>query len=104
MPEMKLAQFSQSELVEISDAIGHAIRHTLNDGDASQNEKKYGTLTLLQDAQAKILPVAFGFHPRETIWGPEQARRIVEIRRGQGLPDQATPFEREIWAATVSRR
>lgn len=96
--------FTQNELVEISDAIVQAIRKTLADGDASQDEKKYGTLTLLQEAQAKIMPVAFGFHPAETVWGAEQAKRIAEIRKQQGLPDKATDAERQMWAATVSRR
>ncbi|WP_018079188.1 hypothetical protein [Thiobacillus denitrificans] len=101
---MPSIDFSQSELVEISDAITEMIRKTLADGDAEMHEKKYGTLTLLQEAQGKIMPVAFGFHPDETMWGPEQTKRIVKVRQRQGLPDKATETERKMWAATVSRR
>lgn len=101
MPQLVL---SQSELVEISDAIAEMIRKTLADDDAEMHEKKYGTLTLLQETQGKIMPLAFGFHPEETVWGPEQAKHIVEVRRRQGLPDRATEGERQMWAATVGRR
>lgn len=44
-----------------------------------QNERKYGTLTPLKSAQAKIMPAAFGFHPDDTIWGPDQAKYVVQL-------------------------
>lgn len=101
---MSELNFSQSELVEISDAINEVITRLLGSGDPDQNEKKYGALTLLQSAQAKIMPAAFGFHPDDTIWGPDQAKRIADIRVKQGLPEQASAGEVTHWAATVTRR
>lgn len=50
MPELN---FTQSELVEISDAVNVVITRLLASGDSDQNEKKYGTLTLLRSAQGR---------------------------------------------------
>lgn len=36
--------------------------------------------------------------------GPDQAKRIAEIRAQQGLPEQAGAGEVAHWAATVTRR
>lgn len=101
MPELN---FTQSELVEITDAINEVIDRILASGDSDQYETKYGTLTLLQSAQAKIMPAAFGFHPDDTIWGPVQAKQIEAIRVQQGLPEEAGAGEVALWAATVTRR
>ncbi len=101
---MSELNFTQSELVEISDAINEVLARLLGSNDPSQDEKKYGTLTLLQSAQSKIMPAAFGFRPDDTPWGPEQAKRIEAIRTQQGLPEKATAGEIAHWAATVTRR
>lgn len=100
MPDLN---FSVPELAEISDAISLMIRETLADGDAEGYETKYGTLTLLQDAQAKILPVAFGFGPSDTSWAASQAEQIKSVRRAWGLPVEATDGERRVWASTLGR-
>lgn len=100
---MPSVEFSVPELAEISDAISLMIRKTLADGDADGHEKKYGTLTLLQEAQAKILPVTFGFTASDTSWAVEQAEQIKAVRRACGLPYEATDGERSVWAATLSK-
>lgn len=101
---MEQPKFSQIELVEIGDAISEVLTRLIETGDPEQHESKYGTLTLLHEAQAKLTPVAFGFSLDQTSWGPEREAEIVEIRRKQGLPDKATDVERAYWAATVAPR
>ncbi len=83
--------------MEISDAITHELDHHLDSGDPELLEQKYGTLTLLHEAQAKILPVAFNFTLADTDWGPQRAQRIAELRVGMGLPETPTPAERSGW-------
>lgn len=100
MPDLN---FSVPELAEIADAISLMIDKTLANGDTEGHEKKYGTLTLLQDAQAKILPVTFGFAPSDTSWAAPQAEQIKSVRRAWGLPDDATDGERRVWASTLGR-
>lgn len=90
-------EFSKGELIEISDAIVHELAHYLDSGDPEHHEKKYGTLTLLHEAQAKILPIAFGFTLYDTTWGPERAKRIAALRIEMGLPEIPTVAERSGW-------
>lgn len=90
-------EFTKSELIEISDAISHELDHYLDSGDHERHEKQYGTLTLLHEAQAKILPVAFGFTLDDTTWGPERAQRIAELRIQMGLKATPTAAERSGW-------
>ncbi len=94
MPTM---DFTGSELIEISDAISEVIRRRISENDKERDELKYGMLTLLYEAQAKILPVAFGFTHADTPWTAAQEAQIEAIRRQQGLPDKATVHERQGW-------
>lgn len=95
--------FTKSELVEISDVISAALDKYLVDGDPEQHERSYGTLTLLHEAQAKILPTIFKFSINDVPWGPARAEKIASIRVGQGLSAQATDEERRYWNSTVAR-
>lgn len=90
-------EFTRAELIEISDAISHKLSHYLDSGDPERHEKQYGTMTLLHEAQAKILPVAFNFTLDDTVWGPERAQRISELRSEMGLPKKPTAAERMGW-------
>ena len=95
--------FTKSELVEISDVISAALDKYLVDGDPEKHERSYGTLTLLHEAQAKILPAIFRFSINDVPWGPERAEKIASLRVGQGLPAQPTDEERCYWNSTVAR-
>lgn len=101
---MEYPTFSQIELVEISDAISEVLGRLITSGDPEKNESTYGTLTLLHEAQAKCLPVAFGFKLDDMPWGSEQAQQIAAIRVKQGLPEKPTVTERSRWASTVTAR
>jgi hypothetical protein len=90
-------EFTKSELIEISDAISATLDRYLADGDTERHEKQYGTLTLLHEAQAKIMPVAFRFTLDDTDWGPARAQRIAELRVEMGLPETPTEAERSGW-------
>ncbi|MDT3708143.1 MAG: hypothetical protein ROZ09_15075 [Thiobacillus sp.] len=92
-----LIEFTKSELIEISDAISATLDRYLSAGDTERHEKQYGTLTLLHEAQAKILPVAFSFTLADTAWGPERAQRIADLRIEMGLPATPTEAERSGW-------
>lgn len=89
--------FSRSELIEISDAISSVLDLALCKGDPDGHEKRYGTLTLLHEAQAKILPVAFSFTINNTVWGPARSQQIADLRVAQGLPAAPTNSERAGW-------
>lgn len=54
-----MINFTSLELIEISDAISAALDRALAGGDPEGHEKRYGMLTVLHEAQSKILPVAF---------------------------------------------
>jgi hypothetical protein len=101
---MESITFSQNELVEISDAISEVLGRLLASGDPEQHETKYGTLTLLHEAQGKLLPGAFGFSHNDVDWAVEQFDRIKVARVKQGLPETPTYAERLRWASTVSPR
>lgn len=88
---------TRNELIEISDAISATLDRYLSAGDHEQHEKKYGTLTLLHEAQGKILPVAFSFTLADTAWGPARAQQIAKLRVGMGLPEHPTSAERSGW-------
>lgn len=94
---MNAPEFTRAELIEISDAISHELDHYLDSGDPERHEKQYGTLTLLHEAQAKILPVAFNFTLDDTTWGHERVQRISDLRRKMGLPEKPTAAERSGW-------
>lgn len=80
-----MIDFTQNELIEISDAISATLDRYLADGDPENHEKKYGTLTLLHKAQAKILPAAFGFSIDDTPWGPARAKQIKDLRAAKNI-------------------
>lgn len=92
-----MIDLTRNELMEISDAITHELDHHLDSGDPERLEQKYGTLTLLHEAQSKILPVAFNFRIEDTDWGSRRAQRIAELRVLQGLPEIPTAAERSRW-------
>lgn len=96
---MPTVDFTKSELIEISDAISEVLRRKISERDKERDELRYGMLTLLHEAQAKILPVAFGFTHADTPWAEAQEAEIIAIRREQGLPDTATAHERQYWRA-----
>lgn len=89
--------FSRAELIEISDSISAALGLALSTGDPERHEKRYGTLTLLHEAQAKILPVAFSFTINDTPWGPARSQQIADLRVAQGLSAAPTNSERAGW-------
>lgn len=62
-----------------------------------EQREKYGTLTLLHEAQAKILPVAFSFTINDTTWGPARSQQIADLRVAQGLSAAPTNSERAGW-------
>lgn len=86
-----------AELMEISDAISAALEIYFQTGDPEDHEKSYGTLTLLHEVQAKIVPHAFGFSLDETEWGPARAQKIAALRVKKGLPTKPTTKERQGW-------
>ncbi len=90
-------EFTRLELLEISDAISATLGQYLAAGDTERHEKRYGTLTLLHEAQAKILPAAIGFTIDDTPWGPARAQQIAKLRVGMGLPETPTTAERSGW-------
>lgn len=92
-----MIDFTRLELIEISDTISAALNRALAEGDPEGHEKRYGTLTLLHEAQAKILPAAFGFTIDDTPWGPERSTRIAALRVAQGLPETPSAAERSGW-------
>lgn len=92
-----MIDFTRLELIEISDAISAALDRALAEGDPEGHEKRYGMLTLLHEAQAKILPVAFNFRIDDTDWGPERAQQIAALRVAQGLPETPSAAERTGW-------
>ena len=104
MTNIERPQFSQIELVEIGDAISETLGRLLSSGDTDRNESQYGTLTLLHEAQGKLLPVALGFSHHDVDWAYEQAERIKKIRVGQGLPALPDDSERARWSSTVTAR
>lgn len=97
-----MIEFTKLELIEISATLGQY----LAGGDTERHEKQYGTLTLLHEAQAKILPAAFGFTIDDTPWGSARAQQIAELRVEMGLPETPTTAEvrsistRVAWRAT----
>ncbi|NTB05862.1 hypothetical protein [Agrobacterium tumefaciens] len=101
---MEQPQFTQNELVEVGDAISAMITKMISAGDLERHEAQYGTLTLLHEAQAKLLPSVFGFTHDETSWGAEQLSEIRAIRKKQGLPEIPTSVERARWASGISVR
>lgn len=92
-----MIEFTKLELIEISDSISATLDRYLAAGDTERHERRYGTLTLLHEAQAKILPDAFGFTIKDTPWGPARAQQIAELRVGMGLPETPTAAERNGW-------
>lgn len=92
-----MIDLTHQELMEVSDAITDVLNRSLAAGDPEGHEKRYGTLTLLHEAQAKIMPVAFNFRIEDTDWGPARAREIAELRVRQGLPEIPTAAERSGW-------
>lgn len=92
-----MIEFTRLELMEISDSISATLDRYLAAGDTERHEKQYGTLTLLHEAQAKILPAAFGFTIDDTPWGPARAQQIAELRVEMGLPEAPTAAERSGW-------
>lgn len=88
---------TRNELIEISDAISATLDRYLADGDTERHEKQYGTLTLLHEAQGKILPDALGFSLEDTAWGPQRAKKISDLRIKMGLPQVPTAAERSGW-------
>ena len=95
-PGSRLA-LTRAELMEISDVISSALDAYLQTGDPEDHEKSYGTLTLLHEVQAKIVPHAFGFSLDETEWGPARAQKIAALRVKKGLPTKPTTKERQGW-------
>lgn len=94
--------FTRDELVEINDAIAIRITDLLDRSDPDRDETTSGTLTLLHEAQKRLLSACFNISMDETTWGTEQGRRIVQLRRAQALPAHATNQERAAWAASVT--
>lgn len=92
-----MINFTYLELIEISDAISAALDLALAKGDPEGHEKRYGMLTVLHEAQTKILPVALNFHINDTEWGPARARQIAALRIAQGLPETPSDAERMGW-------
>lgn len=92
-----MIEFTRLELIEISDSISATLDRYLAAGDPERHEKKYGTLTLLHEAQTKILPAAFGFTIDDTHWGPARVQQIAELRIEIGLPVTPTAAERRSW-------
>jgi hypothetical protein len=92
-----MIDFTHLELVEISDAISAALDLALAQGDPEGYEKRYGMLTVLHEAQTKILPVVFNFRVEDTPWGPARARQIAALRVAQGLPETPSAAERTGW-------
>ena len=92
-----MIEFTRLELIEISDSISATLGQYLAAGDTERHEKRYGTLTLLHEAQAKILPTAFGFTIDDTPWGPARAQQIAQLRVEMGLPVIPTAAERSGW-------
>ena len=92
-----MIEFTRLELIEISDSISSTLSQYLAAGDPERHEKRYGTLTLLHEAQTKILPAAVGFTIEDTPWGPARAQQIAELRVGMGLPETPTAAERNGW-------
>lgn len=88
---------TRNELIEISDAISATLDRYLSSGDTERHEKQYGTLTLLHEAQGKILPEAFGFGLDDMAWGPQRAKKIADLRAKMGLPQIPTMAERSGW-------
>jgi|GEM_PF-6862660 len=92
-----MINFTSLELIEISDAISAALDRALAGGNPEGHEKRYGMLTVLHEAQSKILPVAFNFRIDETPWGPARARQIAALRVAQSLPETPSATERTGW-------
>lgn len=97
-------ELSQMELVEVSDAISEVLGRIIAAGDPDKHETKYGTLTLLHQAQAKITPIALGFKIEETAWCQERLNEIKAIRRKQRLPVEPTAAEYSRWQSGVTPR
>lgn len=93
-------ELSKAHLYEIYDAISHEIDLHFKTGDVDHNEKKYGTLTLLNEAQCEI-GKHMNVNPIECPWYSERLNTIKAIRKNQGLPEEATEGERRVWASTV---
>lgn len=98
-----MIDFSRGELTEISDAISATLDRALAAGDPEHHETQYGTLTLLHEAQTKIIAGIFSFGINDTTWGPERAKAIAALRLAQGLPEVATTQERLKWQITLNR-
>lgn len=95
--EVKL---TKAHIYEMFDAISHEIDSHLKTGDIDHNESKYGTLSLLNEAQCELAK-HMNITPEECPWYSDRVNAIKAIRKNQGLPPVATEGERRAWSLTV---
>lgn len=89
---------NKNHFYEISDAITAHLDSYLETGDPEQHETKYGTLTLLNEAQAELYEKFQSAKIEECLWYPDRLKKIQAIRRKQKLPIEPTANERSRWA------
>ncbi len=88
----------------VSDAISEVLARLISTGDPEKHETKYGTLTLLSRAQAKLLPDLVDFTEEAPAWWTERLVQINAIRRKQRLPVEPSDTEAARWHAGVTPR
>lgn len=88
----------------VSDAISEVLGRLISTGDPEKHETKYGTLTLLSRAQAKLLPDLVGFTEEAPAWWTERLVQINAIRRKQRLPVEPAKVELARWHSGVAPR